>query len=52
MNNKNVSLAVKYRPKTWDDCVEQDYIKSILQNQIKTGQVKNAYLLTGSARHR
>ncbi len=40
------SLSVKYRPKTWNDVTEQNYIKVILENQIKTNTVKNAYLLT------
>lgn len=43
------SLAVKYRPKTWDDVVEQNSIKTILGYQLKTGTIKNAYLFVGSA---
>ena len=43
------SLAVKYRPKTWDDVTEQDNIKIILQQQLATGTVKNAYLFCGGA---
>lgn len=49
MDNKNVSLAVKYRPKIWEDVTEQEYIKIILENQIKTKTIKNAYLFTGGA---
>lgn len=41
------SLAIKYRPTTFDDVVEQGSIKIILQEQISTGTVKNAYLFTG-----
>lgn len=45
----SVSLAVKYRPKTWDDVVEQDTIKKILNEQIETNQLKRVLLFTGSA---
>lgn len=43
------TLAVKYRPSSFDDVVEQGPIKAILQEQIKTGTFKNAYLFTGGA---
>ena len=43
------SLAVKYRPTTFNDVVEQGSIKIILQEQITTGTVKNGYLFVGSA---
>ena len=43
------TLAVKYRPKTFEDVVEQDVIKSILQNQLKTNTIKNCYLFCGPA---
>lgn len=43
------ALAVKYRPKTWDDVVEQSATKVILQNQLDKGEIKNAYLFCGSA---
>lgn len=43
------SLAVKYRPKTFDDVTEQGSIKVILENQIKTQTIKNAYLFCGGA---
>lgn len=43
------TLAVKYRPKTFDDLTEQESIKSILTNQIKTDTVQHAYLFTGPA---
>lgn len=43
------SLAIKYRPKTFDDVVEQDSIKIILTQQLKTGTFKNSYLFTGGA---
>ena len=43
------SLAVKYRPTTFDDVVEQGPIKVILQQQLKTNTIKNAYLFCGGA---
>lgn len=43
------SLAIKYRPKTWDDIVEQSSTKIILQQQLETNTVKHAYLLCGGA---
>ena len=42
-------LAVLYRPQTFEDVVEQDIIKKILQNQINTGTIKNAYLFCGGS---
>ena len=43
------SLAIKYRPKTWDDVVEQGSTKIILQQQLDSGEIKNAYLFCGPA---
>lgn len=43
------SLAIKYRPKNFDDVVEQSATKVILQQQLVTGEVKNAYLFCGGA---
>ena len=43
------ALAVKHRPSTFDDVVEQTYIKQILKQQIENKTHKNAYLFTGSA---
>jgi len=44
-----ISLAVKYRPQVFADVVSQDSIKTILQNQIESGDFKNAYLFCGGA---
>lgn len=44
-----ISLAVKYRPQTFDDVVEQESIKVILQQQLKTNEIKHAYLFCGGA---
>lgn len=43
------ALAIKYRPKTFDDVVEQGAVKKILQEQLKTKTHKNTYLFTGGA---
>lgn len=41
------SLAVKYRPKSFDEIVNQEYIKKILVKQVETGNIGNAYMLAG-----
>ena len=41
------SLAVKYRPMSFNDMTEQSAIKDILENQIKTKTFQNGYLFTG-----
>ena len=43
------SLAVKYRPSTFDDVVEQTTIKAILMQQLATSTIKHAYLFVGGA---
>lgn len=43
------SLAVKYRPHDWSSVVEQSSTKIILQQQLESGEVKNAYLFCGPA---
>ena len=43
------TLAVKYRPKTFDDVVEQEAIKMILEDQIATGTFQHSYLFCGPA---
>lgn len=42
-------LAVKFRPKTFDDVVEQDNIKIILKQQLESDAIKNVYLFCGPA---
>lgn len=49
--NKKLSLANKYRPKTFEDVSEQDSIKTILENQIKNNNLKHAYLFCGRSRN-
>ena len=47
-----MTLATKYRPQRFEDIVEQDSIKVILENQVKSNNLKHAYLFCGSARYR
>lgn len=44
-----MNLALKYRPKDFSDVIGQNNIVGILSNQLKTGNVKQAYLFTGPA---
>ena len=43
------TLAVKYRPTTFEDMTEQESIKIILRQQLDSGEIKNAYLFCGPA---
>jgi DNA polymerase-3 subunit gamma/tau len=43
------ALALKYRPKSWDDVSEQSSTKIILQQQLKSNTFKHAYLFCGPA---
>ena len=43
------SLAIKYRPKTWEEVSEQSATKLILEQQLVSKEVKNAYLFCGPA---
>lgn len=43
------SLAIKYRPHDWASVTEQSSTKLILQQQLDSGEVKNAYLFCGPA---
>lgn len=43
------ALAIKYRPIVWADVTEQNSTKVILQQQLESGEVKNAYLFCGPA---
>lgn len=45
----NISLALKYRPQTFDEIVEQDTIKQILKEELRTNQLKRCLLFTGGA---
>ena len=43
------ALAIKYRPRTWDDVTEQHSIKTILSQQLESGELQHCYLFVGSA---
>lgn len=44
-----IPLANKYRPKVFEDVSEQGAIKTIIENQIKEKDLRNAYLFCGGA---
>lgn len=44
-----MSLAVKYRPRKFEEVCEQESIIRILTSQLKNNGVRNAYLFAGSA---
>lgn len=43
------ALAVKYRPKVFEDMTEQSAIKDILMNQLETKTFQHGYLFSGPA---
>lgn len=43
------ALYLTYRPKIWSDVVEQDAIKQILSEELRTGRLKRCLLFTGPA---
>ena len=43
----SISLAVKYRPNKFEDVCSQTSIVKILNQQIKTGNIKNCFLFSG-----
>ena len=43
------TLAVLYRPKTFEDVTEQKNVIGILKNQLELNECKNAYLFCGGA---
>lgn len=43
------ALAIKYRPQSFEDVVEQTIIKTVLTEQLKSRTFKNAYLFVGGA---
>lgn len=46
-NNKHKILALKYRPKNFEELIGQDTIVQTIINSIKLDKLPNAYLLTG-----
>jgi len=49
MKREHESLAVYYRPKTWEEVCGQQSVIKILQRQLETKQLLNAYLFSGSS---
>ncbi len=47
MNNNSKVLALKYRPKVFEDLIGQDVTSETILNSIKANKVPNAYLFTG-----
>ena len=47
MNKNSKVLALKYRPKNFDDLIGQDVVAETIINSIKNNKVPNAYLFTG-----
>lgn len=43
------ALAIKYRPRDWDEVTEQSATLVILQNQLENNDIRNAYLFCGPA---
>ena len=43
------TLALKYRPKVFEDLVSQKEIVDILRYQLQTKTTKNSYLFTGAS---
>lgn len=43
------ALALKYRPKSFEDLTEQSEVVTILTNQIETNTIKHGYLFCGGA---
>ena len=43
------SLAIKYRPHTWESVTEQNSAVIILRQQLESGETKHAYLFCGPA---
>ena len=47
MNKNSKVLALKYRPKTFDDLIGQEVVAETIINSIKADKIPNAYLFTG-----
>lgn len=43
------ALALKYRPKTFNEVVEQDAVKIILEQQLESKSIQHCYLFVGGA---
>ncbi|MDC1032775.1 DNA polymerase III subunit gamma/tau [Candidatus Pelagibacter sp.] len=47
MNKNSKVLALKYRPKIFDDLIGQEIVAETIINSIKADKIPNAYLFTG-----
>ena len=47
MNKNSKVLALKYRPKTFDDLIGQEVVSETILNSIRANKIPNAYLFTG-----
>ncbi len=47
MNKNSKVLALKYRPKTFDDLLGQEVVAETIINSINANKIPNAYLFTG-----
>ena len=47
MNKNTKVLALKYRPRTFNDLIGQEVVSQTIVNSIKADKVANAYLFTG-----
>ena len=43
----SLALYRKYRPQTFADVVDQDHVKTTLQNEVKNNQIAHAYVFAG-----
>lgn len=46
---QRIPLALKFRPRVWNEVVEQDAIKQVLSNELKSGNLKRCMLFCGPA---
>jgi len=49
MSNNKLPLMLKYRPQTWDQVMEQDAVKQILNEELQTNNLKHVLQFTGPA---
>ena len=47
MKEKSKVLALKYRPKTFEELIGQKVVSDTIINSIKADKIPNAYLFTG-----
>ena len=47
MSNNSKVLALKYRPKTFEDLIGQETVAEVIYNSIANDRSANAYLFTG-----